>query len=94
MADPIFIEVVYARPDKQVLRKMTVASGTTAREAIEDARLAEEFPDLVVDETALGVFSRKVAPDYVLKPGDRLEIYRPLVADPKESRRRRAKGKT
>lgn len=91
MAETIEIEVVYATRDKQELEALRVPAGTTALEAIAISGLRRAFPDMVVDGNALGVFSRKVAPDYVMQPGDRLEIYRPLKADPKEVRRQRAK---
>lgn len=93
MGDRIAIEIVYATPERQELLEIQVDRGTTAREAIALSGLREMFPQMVVDEKALGVFSRKVSPDHVLEPGDRLEIYRPLIADPKESRRRRAKNR-
>lgn len=91
MAEMIDVEVVYGLPDRQELRGLQVPAGTTALQAIERSGIAESFPGMIVDEKALGVFSRKVAPDYVLQPGDRVEIYRPLIADPKEVRRQRAK---
>lgn len=91
MSDEIDVEVVYATPEKQRLIALRVPAGTTAIEAIEQSNIGDEFPDMVVDEKALGVFSRKVSPDYELQPGDRVEIYRPLIADPKEIRRQRAR---
>lgn len=91
MSERVEIEVVYATCAKQKLVSLEVPAGTTALEAVKRSGLEEEFPEMAVDENALGVFSRKVAPDYVMQPGDRLEIYRPLKADPKETRRRRAK---
>ena len=91
MAEWIEIEVVYGVPGRQVLKSLRVQAGTTAAEAIARSGIREDFPDMVVDERALGVFSRKVAADYPLKSGDRLEIYRPLIADPKETRRQRAR---
>ncbi len=91
MADEFDVEVVYATPERQKLIALRVPAGTTAIEAIERSNIRDEFPDMVVDEKALGIFSRKVSPDYELQPGDRVEIYRPLIADPKEIRRQRAK---
>ena len=91
MAEMIDVEVVYGSPDRQELCALRVPAGTTAMEAVELSGIKRLFPDMIVDEKALGVFSRKVAADYVLQPGDRVEIYRPLVADPKEVRRQRAK---
>lgn len=91
MAETITVEVVCATPDKQVLRALEVPPGTTAMEAIERSGIRDEFPDIEIRADAIGVFSRKVGPDHVLQPGDRVEIYRPLLADPKEMRRQRAK---
>jgi putative ubiquitin-RnfH superfamily antitoxin RatB of RatAB toxin-antitoxin module len=90
MTESIRVEVVYATPDKQRLIALQVPPGTSAVETIERSGIREEFPLMVIDEQALGVFSRKIRPDYVMQPGDRLEIYRPLLADPKENRRQRA----
>lgn len=92
MADLIGVEVAYATPEKQRLVELQVPPGTTVIEAIERSNIREEFPGMVVDERAVGVFSRKVGPEYELQQGDRVEIYRPLIADPKEIRRQRAKG--
>lgn len=90
MAETIRIEVVHARPDRQALLSLDVPVGTTVAEAIELSDIRREFPDLAVDPERLGIFSQKVRPEHVLRAGDRVEIYRPLIVDPKESRRRRA----
>ena len=87
----IAVEVAYATPEKQRIVKLTVEPGCTVGEAIEQSRIREEFPDLRLNPDAVGIFSRKVTLDHCLREGDRVEIYRPLIADPKESRRRRAK---
>jgi putative ubiquitin-RnfH superfamily antitoxin RatB of RatAB toxin-antitoxin module len=86
----IHIEVAYATPDKQVLLGLTVPAGTTIAEGIEMSAIRDEFPELNMDIKAVGIFSRKVPMDHVLREGDRIEIYRPLIADPKEVRRQRA----
>jgi uncharacterized protein len=87
----IRVEVAYARPGKQLLLALEVAPGTTVMQAIDASGVRDAFPDLVVDPVRLGIFGRKAGVDDVLKPGDRVEIYRPLIADPKEARRKRAK---
>ena len=92
MADLIEVEVTYALPERQVIRTVAVPAGTTAMEALERSGIRDEFPGMEVNPAAIGVFSRKVDADYVMRPGDRLEIYRPLIADPKETRRRRARA--
>ena len=86
----IHIEVVYASPDKQVLLGLSVPLGTNVAEGIEQSAIRDEFPELTMDLKAVGIFSRKVPLDHLLREGDRIEIYRPLVADPKEMRRQRA----
>jgi len=87
----IQIEVAYANPDKQIIRVASVASGTTVAEAIELTAIKDEFPGIEIDPGGVGIFSRKVPMEHVLRAGDRVEIYRPLIADPKEVRRERAK---
>jgi len=87
--DLIDVEVAYALPQKQIITKVTVAAGTTVAEAIALSGIRNIFPGI---ETLpkVGIFSRKVSLDYPLQAGDRVEIYRPLLADPKEVRRRKA----
>ena len=84
------VEVAHATPAKQVVLRVEVPAGCTLEEAIERSGIRAEFPGLVVDLAAVGIFGRKAPPDQVLREGDRVEIYRPLIADPREARRRRA----
>ena len=86
------VEVAYALPERQWLKRLEVPNGCTAVEAIRLSGLPEAVPFTLDAETPVGIFSRKVAQDQVLREGDRVEVYRPLIADPKESRRRRAEG--
>ena len=90
-AGGITVEVVYATPAKQVLIELEVPPGCTVREAIERSEIQRAFPGLEIDPAAVGIFSRKARLEQELREGDRVEIYRPLQADPKETRRRRAK---
>ncbi|NIP16947.1 MAG: RnfH family protein [Xanthomonadales bacterium] len=90
MPASLSVEVVHARPERQVLLRIEVSEGTTVMQAIEMSGILQAFPDLEVDPARLGVFGQKAGPDDVLREGDRVEIYRPLIADPKESRRKRA----
>lgn len=94
----ITISVVYATASKQWLFEHQVPRGTSAREAIELSGFADSIPELLnraIDEYSIGVFSQKVQLDALLNDGDRVEIYRPLTADPKEVRRQLALlGKT
>lgn len=87
----ITVEVAYATPAKQVLIALEVPAGCTVGEAIKRSDLQQAFPGLEIDPAAVGIFSRKISLDQALRDGDRVEIYRPLQADPKETRRRRAR---
>jgi uncharacterized protein len=89
------VEVAYALPDQQTLLALEVADGTTAIEAVRCSGILDRHPELVESELALGVFSARVEPDQVLVAGDRVELYRPLLADPREVRRKlAAEGRT
>ena len=91
MSETIHIEVAYALPDKQRIVKLDVPSGTTALQAVSMSRLDEVFEDLVVGpDIKLGVWGKAVTGDRVLTMGERVEIYRPLLIDPKEVRKARA----
>jgi len=84
------VTVVYALPGRAVVREVRLAQGATVAEALAASGVTEEFPELVRQRPALGIFSVPVSGEHVLSDGDRVEIYRPLQADPKETRRRRA----
>ena len=84
------IEIVYGLADRQVLKNMTVAEGTTVREAALQSGLEVEFPELDLQQAPLGIFGKVVKSETVLRDGDRIEVYRPLLIDPKEARRKRA----
>ena len=87
----IQVEIAYATPEKQVLLAIGVPAGCTVAEAIERSKIRNEFPGLEMDLSSVGIFSRKVSLNDILSDGDRVEIYRPLLIDPKEMRKRRAK---
>jgi putative ubiquitin-RnfH superfamily antitoxin RatB of RatAB toxin-antitoxin module len=89
MADTIEVEVAYAEPQRQFLRRITLPAGATVAEAIAASGLEAEFR-IDTSELAVGVWSKPLARDAPLTNGDRVELYRPLTADPKEARRRRA----
>ncbi|HFC8457381.1 TPA: RnfH family protein [Neisseria subflava] len=84
------IEIVYGLADRQVLKNMTVTEGTTIREAALKSGLEVEFPGLDLQQAPLGIFGKVVKDETVLRDGDRIEVYRPLLIDPKEARRKRA----
>lgn len=90
------VEVAYATPDEQLILPVQLAAGSTVRQAIEQSGILERYPAIDLTQAKVGVFGKITRPDTPLKEGDRVEIYRPLIADPKEVRRRRAaagKGK-
>lgn len=87
----INVEVAYALPEEQVLLSLQVQEGTTALQAVEQSGLLQRFPDIdLAAENKLGIFSKITKPDTVLRDRDRVEIYRKLIADPKQVRKQRA----
>ncbi|MEE4659909.1 MAG: RnfH family protein [Halieaceae bacterium] len=89
-SDTIPVEVAYALPEKQKIVALLVNPGTTARDAVLQSGLERDFPGLDLAGARLGIFGKAVKDDQVLKAGERVEIYRDLIADPKEVRKRRA----
>lgn len=93
--DSIRVEVAYALPERQEIVALDVPAGTSVEEAIHRSGILEEFPEIDLAENKIGVFGRLYPLTRVLEAGDRVEIYRPLKADPKEVRRRlAAEGRT
>ncbi len=88
--DTIRVEVAYALPHKQAILPLDVASGTTVQEAARLSGIADKFDGIDLENATFGIFGGVVAPTQVLAEGDRVEIYRPLLADPKEVRKARA----
>jgi putative ubiquitin-RnfH superfamily antitoxin RatB of RatAB toxin-antitoxin module len=87
----IKIEVAYAIPEEQLIVPMTVDEGTTVQQAIELSGLLEKYPDIEIGKkNKIGIFGKLNKATTVLRDKDRVEIYRPLIADPKEVRRKRA----
>lgn len=96
MADealPVRIEVVLAHPDRAWRAALSLPDGATVADALRQIRSLPDGPSMQIEADDVGVFGRKVALDHPLQPGDRLELYRPLTADPKDARRKRA-GRT
>jgi uncharacterized protein len=91
MADRITVEVVCTTAERQLLRQVTLPQGSRVIEAVEQSGILEAMPDVVFDPSRLGIFSRRASPDDILRDGDRVEIYRPLMLDPKDARRRRVR---
>ncbi len=86
----IQVEVVYALPEKQYLRPVKVAAGSTVEQAISVSGLLELRKDIDLAKNKVGIYSRQVKLTDKVEDGDRIEIYRPLLADPKDLRRQRA----
>lgn len=93
----INVEVAYALPERQCIKALQVRQGCTALEAVRQSGIAQEFAGIDVETAAMGIFSRNLdghglplPSQYQLKAGDRVEIYRPLLVDPKTARQLRA----
>ena len=88
----INVEVAYATPEKQIIRAVNVDTGTTIGAAIVQSGIMMDFPelDLELENAKVGIFGKIATMTTELNDGDRVEIYRPLIADPKEVRRKRA----
>jgi len=84
------VEVAYALPDEQVIIPLQVKPGTTLREAIEQSGVLQRFPDIDLNENKVGIFGKLGKLDQALRERDRVEIYRRLIADPKQVRKQRA----
>lgn len=92
-APAIAVEVVYALSDRQVVRAMQVNAGATVQQALEASGLLEEFPEILGEGLDVGIYGKRVARSNVLQEFDRIEIYRALIADPKQVRRARTRKK-
>ena len=90
MSDKINIEVVYALPDEQILLKKSVPAGMTVAGAIQASGVLDKHPEIDLDRNKIGIFGKLTKADAMVRDKDRIEIYRPLIADPKEVRRKRA----
>ncbi|WP_245879585.1 RnfH family protein [Zobellella endophytica] len=86
----IRVEVVYALPQQQTVLSLRVTPEQTVRQIIEQSGVLQQYPEIDLDSNMVGVFGRQVKLEQSVHDGDRIEIYRPLLADPKEIRRRRA----
>ena len=86
----MIVEVAYALPDKQSLVSLEVEKGTTLKEAIEVSGILDSFEQIDLTKDRVGIFSKFATLDTVLREKDRVEIYRPLIADPKQVRKERA----
>ena len=90
MNDKTTIEIAYATPELQKIIECEIDSGVSPRDAVRQSGIRQYFADIDTDSCKLGVFGKSISEDYDLVDGDRIEIYRPLIADPREVRRQRA----
>ena len=90
MPESIHVEVVYPLPQKQEIFAVTLPPGATVLQAIEASGILQKYPEIDLAKNKLGVFAKLAKPDALLRDRDRVEIYRPLIADPKEVRKQRA----
>ena len=89
----ILVQVCFATPAAEVLRTVTVEEGTTIEQAVRLSGILADVPGIDLSVQPVGLYGKKKPLDTVLRERDRIEIYRPLVADPKDSRRKRAQKK-
>ncbi|MEG1115550.1 MAG: RnfH family protein [Janthinobacterium sp.] len=90
----IQVQVCHALPDLAFLRSLSVPAGTTVEQAVVLSGLLQEIPGIDLAVNMVGIYGKKKSRDTVLREHDRVEVYRPLQADPKEARRRRAGSKS
>lgn len=90
MSEKIVVEVVYAYPERYFLKKLTLENPITIQNAIVQSGVLEKYTEIDLRQNKVGIFSRLAKLTDVVENGDRIEIYRPLIADPKEIRRKRA----
>lgn len=91
-SEEILVEVAYALPAEQIILPIKVATGTTAEGAVKQSGILTKFPEINLAENKIGIFGKLTQLDTPLRDKDRVEIYRPLIADPKEVRRQRAEA--
>ena len=93
MPEEILVEVAYALPEEQVIISIKVPTKFNVKQAIEKSGIQKKFPSIDLSKNKVGIFGKKTTLDHLLKDKDRIEIYRPLILDPKEMRRKRAARK-
>ena len=93
MPDEILVEVAYALPEEQVIISIEVPKKINIKQAIEKSGIQKKFPEIDLSKNKVGIFGKQTTLDHLLSDRDRIEIYRPLILDPKEMRRKRASKK-
>ena len=90
MPDEILVEVSYALPEEQIIISIKVPTKFNVKQVIEKSGIQKKFPDIDLSKNKVGIFGKQTTLDHLLHDRDRIEIYRPLILDPKEMRRKRA----
>ena len=90
MPEEIMVEVAYALPEEQVIISIKVPTKSDVKQAIKKSGIQKKFPNIDLSKNKVGIFGKKTTLNHPLKNRDRIEIYRPLILDPKEMRRKRA----
>lgn len=90
MADTINVEVVFALPQSQEVIRLTLPEGSTVGQALDASGILAKYPEIDFKKNKLGIYAKLAKADTVLRERDRVEVYRPLIADPKEVRKQRA----
>ena len=93
MPEEIMVEVAYALPEEQVIISIKVPTIFNVQQAIEKSGIQKKIPSIDLSKNKVGIFGKKTTLDHTLNDRDRIEIYRPLILDPKEMRRKRAAKK-
>ena len=93
MKEPIEVEVAYATPEEQVIVKIVGEKGMDIKTALTQSKINDQFPEIDPENAKVGIYGKTVKLDHVLCTGDRIEIYRELIADPKAARKKKAAAK-
>jgi putative ubiquitin-RnfH superfamily antitoxin RatB of RatAB toxin-antitoxin module len=93
-SNQLHVQVCYATPQRQILLNLIVPAGTVLQEAIVQSSILTQAPEIDLAVNRVGIYGKLKTLETVLREHDRIEIYRPLIADPKESRRKRAEKKS
>ena len=93
MPEKIRVEVAYALPEEQIIISIKVPKKINVKQAIEKSGIQKKFSDIDLSKNKVGIFGKQTTLDHLLSDRDRIEIYRPLILDPKEMRRKRASKK-
>ncbi|OED38399.1 hypothetical protein AB833_19660 [Chromatiales bacterium (ex Bugula neritina AB1)] len=92
LPNALHIEVVYALSDRQAVVSLRMTDGARVRDAVAESGILQSYPELVLNETPVGIYGVRAEYSTPLRDGDRVELYRPLLIDPMQARRARARS--